>query len=160
MIRVTSICVLICLVAGCAKHSETAQIATASPSATPMVVLSAEEAKAAFDAPTALTKALERRWPLGAIRTYCIAERRHNPAYQNLVAFSPVWKGLLFSGQSTGFDKIAWYASTKEGRADQYSLGVFHGNDFWLLEIGDERTVQASPDYSPDPNGKWFVGHK
>jgi hypothetical protein len=31
---------------------------------------------------------------------------------------------------------------------------------FWLLEIGDEHTLQTPPDYSPDPNNERFIGHK
>jgi len=159
MNRVIYICFGTCLLAGCAKQTQRLPVkANTSPS--PTVAVSAAEAKVAFDSPDALTKALERRWPLNAIRIYCIPERRHNNAYQNLVAYSPVWNGLLYSGVATGFDKIAWYASTNKGRADQYSLGVNRGTDFWLLEIGDESTLQAPPKYSPDPNSPQFVGHK
>jgi len=159
MNRVIYICFGTCLLAGCAKQTQRLPVkANTSPS--PTVAVSAAEAKVAFDSPDALTKALERRWPLNAIRIYCIPERRHNNAYQNLVAYSPVWNGLLYSGVATGFDKIAWYASTNKGRADQYSLGVNRGNDFWLLEIGDESTLQAPPEYSPDPSNQRFVGHK
>ena len=68
--------------------------------------------------------------------------------------------GVLYSGELTGFDEITWYASLKEGRADKYSLNVNRGNDFWLLEIGIESTLQAQPNYDPDPGQRWFVGHK
>ena len=160
MIRLAWICFAVYLVVGCAKQSESVQTANATPSPLNLAVLSAAEVKVAFDSSDGLTKALERRWPLAAIRTYCIPERRHNPAYQNLVAESPVWKGVLYSGESTGFDKIAWYATTRKGRVYEYSLGVNRRNDFWLLEIGDEQTLQAPPNYSPDPNKDYFVGHK
>lgn len=159
-IRLAWICFAVYLIAGCAKHSEPVRTANATPSPLYLPVLSPAEAKVAFASSDGLTKALERRWPLVAIRTYCIPERRHNPLYQNLVAESPVWDGVLYSGESTGFDKIAWYATTKMGRVYQYSLGVNRGKDFWLLEIGDERTLQAPPNYSPDPNKAYFVGHK
>ena len=154
------ICFAVCLTVGCAKQSESVQTPNATPSPSNLAVLSPAEAKVAFASSDGLTKALERRWPLVAIRTYCTPERRHNPSYQNLVAESPVWNGVLYSGESTGFDQIAWYATTKMGRVYQYSLGVNRGNDFWLLEIGDERTLQAPPNYSPEPNKDYFVGHK
>jgi hypothetical protein len=160
MNRVACIFFAACLLVGCSKHIQRPLLVNATPSPSPTVAVSAAEAKVAFDSPDLLTKALEWRWPLAAIRTYCIPERRHNNAYQNLVAYSPVWKGVLYSGVATGFDKIAWYASTNKGRADQYSLGVYRGNDFWLLEIGDEHALQAPPEYSPDPNNQRFVGHK
>jgi hypothetical protein len=76
------------------------------------------------------------------------------------VALSPTWEGVLYSGELNGFDKITWYATLKEGRADKYSLNVNRGNDYWVLEIGNERTLQTQPDYSPDPNNQCFVGHK
>jgi hypothetical protein len=160
MVRTAFIVFACCLVVSCAKHSHPAQIANATPTTITPVALSAAEAKTAFDSSAGLTTALERRWPLVAVRTYCIPERRHNPAYQNLVAESPVWKGVLYSGQSTGFDKITWYANTKMGRVKTYSLEVYRGNDFWSLEIGDENTLQRPPDYSPDPTKGRFIGHK
>ena len=157
--RVVLITFAICLIVGCAKLSQPAPIATATPTPITPVALSAAEAKVASDSASGLTQALERRWPLAAIRMFCIPERRHNPAYQNLVAESPVWKGVLYSGESTGFDKIAWYANVKKGRVDQYSLGVYRGKDFWLLDGGDEQTLQSPPNYSPDPNEDYFIGH-
>jgi len=149
-----------CLLAGCAKDTQPPVTVNATQSPSPTAIVSAAEAKVAFDSADSLTKALERRWPLAAIRTYCIPERRHNDGSQNLVAFSPVWKGILYSGVATGFDRIAWYASTRNGRVDQYSLGAYRGNDFWLLEIGDENTLQSAPEYSPNPSNQRFVGHK
>jgi hypothetical protein len=160
IIRAALVFFALCLVTSCAQHSQPAQSANATPTPLTAAVLSPAEAKTAFDSADGLTKALERRWPLTAIRTYCIPERRHNPAYQNLVAYSPVWKGILFSRESTGFDKIAWYACLKKGRVDQYSLGVYRGKDFWLLEIGDQHTLEAPPDYSPDPTAERFLGRK
>jgi hypothetical protein len=131
-----------------------------TPTPTPGPVLTAAEAKSACDSPEAFAKALERRWPLSAIRTYCIPERRHNNRYQNLVAYSPIWEGALHSGDLTGFDEIAWYCTLKDGRVDKYSLGVRRGRDSWLLEIGEERTLQRQPYYEPDFNKEWYVGHK
>ena len=160
MSRVAYICFGMCLLAGCAKDTQPPVTVNATQSPSPTAIVSAAEAKVAFDSADSLTKALERRWPLAAIRTYCIPERRHNDGSQNLVAFSPVWKGILYSGVATGFDRIAWYASTRNGRVDQYSLGAYRGNDFWLLEIGDENTLQSAPEYSPNPSNQRFVGHK
>ena len=154
------VCFIACLVVSCATHSQRPDVSRATPQPSPPVVLSVAEAKIAFDSKDALTKALERRWPLAAIRAYCIPERRHKDEFQNLVAYSPRWDGTLYSGVATGWDKIAWYATTKNGRTDQYSLGVFRDKDFWLLEIGDEYTLQTRPDYSPDPSQERFVGHK
>jgi hypothetical protein len=122
--------------------------------------ISASEAKAAFDSPDALTKMLEQRWPVPAIKDFCISERRHDDRYQNLVAFGVVWEGRLHQNAASGFDKIAWYATTKDGRAEQFSLGVSRGADFWLLEIGSEQTVQRPPNFSPDPHSAGFAGRK
>jgi hypothetical protein len=157
MNRVACVIVAICLFPACARNHQRAAKATPSPSPSPTV--SAAGAKLALESPAALTRALERRWPLTAIRTFCILERQHDDRSQNLVAYSQ-WKGVLYPSIATGFDKISWYASTKDGRAEQYSLGVNRGTDFWLLEIGDENTLQAPPEYSPDPNRPGFVGHK
>jgi hypothetical protein len=123
MIRVVLITLVIVLGVGCANHPQPAQIATATatPTSITPVALSATEAKVAFDSSSGLTNALEQRWPLAAIRIYCIPERRHKPEYQNLVPNGPVWKGVLNPGESTGFDKITWYASTKNGRVNTYS---------------------------------------
>ena len=155
----TYLLILVCVLGACGKPSHQ-QATSPTPTPTPDPVASAAEAKVAFASPEALTKALERRWPLSAIRTFCIPERRHNNRYQNLVAYSPRWDGVLYSGELTGFDGITWYASLKEGRADVYSLNVNRGNDHWLLEIGGERTLQAQPYYDPDPNLARFVGYK
>src|SRR5919109_1237837 len=123
MNRVAYISFVTCLVVSCAKQTQRPVITNTTPQPSPIVALSPAEAKVAFDSPDALTKALERRWPLMAIHVYCIPERRHNNAFQNLVAYSPRWDGALYSGVDTGFEKIAWYATTKNRRADQYSLG-------------------------------------
>jgi hypothetical protein len=127
----------------------------------PMEVgLSASEAKKAFDSPQALTAMLEKRWPVAAIQQFCIPERRHDNGYQNLVAMGVVWEGKLYENVATGFDEIRWYATTVDGRADLYSLGVKRGSDFWLLEIESEKTVQLAPQFTPDPKRRGFVGHQ
>jgi hypothetical protein len=155
-----SILLISCLLSGCRKGPGLSAAAKPKSTPTATTVVSAAEAKLAFDSPEALTKMLEHRWPVAAIQMYCIPERRHNDAYQNLVAYSPRWEGVLHYGSATGFDKIAWYASTKNARADEYSLGAFRGKDFWLLEIGSEESVQKPPRFSPDSNEPWFIGHR
>ena len=151
-----------CLLSGCRKGSVTSAPpeATAAPTATPTPIV---DAKTAFNSPEAMTTFLEQRWPLAAIKAFCIPERRHNSLYQNLVAGFDgpvVWRGTLYRGAPTGFDEIAWYANTKGGRATTFSLGVKRGDDFWLLEIGSEESVGTPPDYLPDPNRPTFIGHK
>jgi hypothetical protein len=157
MNRVACISVAICLFAACARNNQRAANPTPLPPLS--TTLSAAEAKLAFESPDALTRALERRWPLTAIRTFCIPERRHHDRSQNLVAYSR-WEGVLYPSIATGFDKISWYASIKNGCAEKYSLGVERGTDFWLLEIGDGNTLTVPPEYSPDPSKAQFVGHK
>jgi len=149
-----------CLLSGCRKQSSHTVTPESSPTPPVASSIAAVDAKVGFDSPEALTKMLERRWPVAAIREFCIAERRHNDAYQNLVAYGVVWRGNLYQGVVTGFDKISWYATTKEGRADQYSLGAYRGKDYWLLEIGSEEGVEKPPQFSPDSTKPWFVGHK
>lgn len=151
-----------CLLIGCRKEAGTSApaAAPAAPTATPKPVIAA---KTAFGSPEAMTAFLEQRWPLDAIKAFCIPERRHNGSYQNLVeGFDGpvVWRGTLYAGIPTGFDEIAWYANTKGGRATTFSLGVKRGGDFWLLEIGTEESSQKPPDYLPDPKKPYFVGHK
>ena len=139
------------LLSGCQKQTSlTVTQTTTSPTPPVASSISAAEAKAGFDSPEALTKILERRWPVAAIQEFCIPERRHNESYQNLVAMGVVWRGNLYQGVPTGFDRIGWYANTKEGRANQYSLEVSRGKDFWLLEIELEESVQKPPQFSPE----------
>lgn len=149
-----------CFVSGCRKQSSHSGTAESNPTPLTANTVSAADAKAGFASAEALTKMLERRWPVVAIQEFCIPERRHNDAYQNLVAYGVVWKGNLHQGVATGFDKITWYATTRNDRADQYSLGAYRGKDFWLLEIGSEAGLQKPPDVSPDPTKPWFAGHK
>src|SRR5258705_13355796 len=110
-----------------------------------------------------MTKFLEQRWPIEGIRTFCIPERRHNNAYQNLVAGvddNMVWEGTLYRDVPTGFDKIAWYANTEGGRATQFSLNAIRGNDYWHIEGGSEETMKVPPNFGPNPKAPWFVGHQ
>jgi hypothetical protein len=80
---------------------------------------------------------------------------------QNLVVDSPeVWKGRLYPDKQTGFDKISWYATVRNGRVLEYSLEVYRGADCWLLEIGSPETVRKPPNVTPDASEPWFIGHK
>lgn len=151
-----------CLLGGCRKDSgaHASPASTAAPTVAPTPVI---DAKTAFGSPEAMTTFLEQRWPLAAIKAFCVPERRHNNMYQNLVKGfdGPViWEGALYQGIPTGLDKIAWFANTKGGRVTNFSVGVERGDDFWLLEIGSEEAVRTPPDYLPDPNSPWFIGHK
>jgi hypothetical protein len=110
-----------------------------------------------FSSPEAVTRLLEQRWPVSSIRTFCIPERRHAEHFQNLVVDSPeCWKGRLYIHEVTGFDKIAWYATVKTGKLVNYSLEVYRGEDFWLLEIGSPECIAHPPEISPDPNAPRF----
>jgi len=112
------------------------------------------------DSPAAFTKSLEQRWSLEAIRKFCIPERRHDEAYQNLVAMGETWEGQLYADKKTGVDKIFWYATVKNGRVATFSLNVSCGDDFWLLEIVDRDQMDRPPIIEPDPSRPGFVGHK
>jgi hypothetical protein len=81
--------------------------------------------------------------------------------YQNLVLDLPeAWKGRLYADQRTGFDAIRWYAAVREGRLVTYSLGVYRGQDYWLLEIGSPDSIRRPPQVAPDPTAAHFIGHK
>jgi hypothetical protein len=144
-----------CVLSGCSKKATNAPAVAAS--ATPAAAVDTGQA---FSSPEALTKFLEHRWPLKGVQTFCIPERRHNNAFQNLVMEGSVWRGTLFPNQDSGFEEISWYANTKNGRATIYSLGARKGEDFWLLEIADEDDVKQPADFAPDPKLGEFVGHK
>jgi thiosulfate/3-mercaptopyruvate sulfurtransferase len=118
-------------------------------------------AQPGLDSPEAFTRLLERRWPISAIQTYCIPERRPQPLWQNLLAVGELWKGRLHVGLNTGFERISWYATVKGGQIKQYSLEVYRGEDFWCLEIGDADSLRMPPIVAPDYSGSSrFVGHK
>ena len=151
---------LVCLLVGCRAETAPTSPTTSRPTPPVAMGISASEAKTAFDSPQALTEMLEKRWPIAAIQEFCIPERRHDNRYQNLVALGVVWEGNLHQNASSGFDKIAWYATTQEGRSEKFSLGIWRGADFWVLEGGSEQTVQRPPNFSPDPNAAGFVGRK
>lgn len=148
-------------VAGCSTQQERSfSVATDWPQSARAAVHS-QTATPGFDSPEGVTRLLEQRWSLADIRTFCIPARRHNPMYQNLVVDSPqAWKGRLYSDQRTGFDGMCWYATVRDGRLLEYSLGVYRGHDYWLLEIGSPYTIHTPPLVSPDPKAAHFVGHR
>ncbi|MEM8671801.1 MAG: hypothetical protein AAGG48_30060 [Planctomycetota bacterium] len=117
-----------------------------------------EESQRDLGTTEGVTAMLEQRWSLDSIRTFCIPERRHNPAYQNLVAEGDTWEGQLHPHAETGFDRIFWYATTQDDRLAEYSLNVQRGTDFWLLEIGNLESLKNQPDFEPDPSEPHFVG--
>ncbi len=133
---------------------------SAPPVSEPQPVISATEAKKALESKEELSRALERRWPVSAIKEFCTPERRHDPEWQNLVPDSGVeWEEDLYPNSETGFDKIFWYANVEHGRATMYSLNARRGHDTWLLEIGDEELIRKPPDVTPDSKRPGFVGH-
>jgi len=117
--------------------------------------------KPGFNSPEQVTALLEQRWSLADVKRFAIPERRHNNAYQNLVADTPeIWAGRLYCDQATGFDSIEWYATVENGRVRTYSLEVIRGKDFWLLEIADPVSVKTPPNVEPSFRAPRFVGHK
>lgn len=115
--------------------------------------------KLKFTSADEVTAALEDRWPLDAVKTYCIPERRHNPMYQNLVTDMGVtWEGELYKNIPTGFDSISWYGTAVDGKLYEYSLNASRGDHWWLLEIGNVESFATPPDVSPDPSKPHFVG--
>lgn len=112
-----------------------------------------------FASPEEVTSALEARWSLDDINTYCIPERRYNPMCQNLVTDVGVtWEGVLHENVPTGFDSISWYGTAVEGRLHEYSLGVSRGENYWNLEIGNVNSFDRQPRVAPDPSGPCFIG--
>lgn len=111
-----------------------------------------------FSTAEGVSAILEQRWSIDSIRAFCIPDRRHNEAFQNLVAFGNTWDGELYANTDTGFDRIFWYATTQNNILDEYSLNVQRGNDYWLLEIGNMRTTETPPQIAPDPSQPFFVG--
>ena len=110
--------------------------------------------------PEGFNRLLEKRWSLADIRTFCIPEQRHNPAWQNLVAMGEVWKGRLYDGMNTDFDRIGWYGNVENGQIDKYSLEVQRGRNFWLLEIGSPESLRAPPNIAPYLTAPYFLGYK
>jgi|SRR4030095_6700096 hypothetical protein len=154
--RIVILLLLSCLLLSCQRHS--AQ--TPGPTAIKEQPL---DARSGFSSAELMTKFLEQRWPIWKIRKFCTTERRHNPFYQQLVAYEengPVWEGTLHSTRYSSLDKIAWYATTKNGRVDLFQLSAKRGSDFWVLEISNEDMMTRPPYYTPDPTWPGFVGKK
>ena len=106
-----------------------------------------------------LTSVLESRWPLSSVTTFCTPERRHNPAYQNLVVDTDEsWQGEIHGDENANFDKISWYSTVVDGKLGTYSLNAQLGDDWWLLEIGNANTLNSPPDISPDSSRLNFMG--
>jgi len=109
------------------------------------VLPSAIEADEAAELPKnakEVTKLLEKRWSLDAIKKFCVPKRRFDPLLQNLVLDGEVrWKGALYEKKETTFDEITWYANI-DGDRLSYSLNVRNGKDRWNLEIGNAETMR------------------
>ena len=89
-----------------------------------------------------VTQLLERRWSVKAIVDFCTPARRWNPINQNLVPDGDkLWKGSLYDGMQSSFDKIDWYAGVKKNEIE-YSLNAWRGNEHWCLEMGNEKTLR------------------
>jgi len=157
----TFILVVLSVVSGCSTPQERSRsVETDWPPSARAAVYS-QAATPGFDSPEGVTRLLEQRWSLADVRAFCIPARRHNPMYQNLLVDSPeAWKGRLYSNQRTGFDRISWYATVRDGRVLEYSLEAYRGKDLWLLEIGSPETVHTPPHVTPDTSEARFVGHE
>ena len=152
---------ILCFLAGCSTHpGQSSSVASDFPLSARAAVYS-PTATPGFDSPEGVTRLLEQRWSLADIRAFCIPERRHNDAYQNLVVVTAeAWKGRLYADRPTGFDRVSWYATVRDGHVQEYSLEASRGSDFWLLEIGNRSTVRTPPQVTPDSSSPDFVGHK
>jgi hypothetical protein len=165
MRRLGTVCCLMvaCAWAGCSTHKGQ-QSSSSSPEDWPPSARAAvyvPTATPGFDSPEAVTRWLEQRWSLADIRSFCIPERRHNDAYQNLViTTAQTWKGRLYADTVTGFDRIIWYGTVQEDRLQKYSLEAYRGKDFWLLEIGSPESSGTPPRVAPDPSAPYFTGHR
>ncbi|MCA9021470.1 MAG: hypothetical protein KDA74_15080 [Planctomycetaceae bacterium] len=117
------------------------------------------EAPQQLTSPAEVTAALEARWSLDDIKTYCIPERRVNPMCQNLVTDVGVtWKGTLYENVPTGFKSIRWYGTAVDGGLYEYSLNVSRDDSSWNLEIGNVESFARRPNVAPDPSGQCFIG--
>jgi len=148
-------------VAGCSSQREQPSPAAADWPPSARAAAYSPTATLGFDSPEGVSRLLEQRWSLADIQAFCIPERRHNDMYQNLVVDTPeAWKGRLYSDRRTGFDRISWYATVRDGHLQAYSLEAYRGTNFWSLEIGDPETFHKPPQVTPDPSAPCFIGHK
>ncbi|WP_339727786.1 hypothetical protein [uncultured Gimesia sp.] len=142
---------ILILVWGCKPTAPETQTRNASDVTT--------EPQQQFTSPAEVTAALEDRWSLDDIRTFCIPERRHNPTCQNLVTdVGETWEGTLYENVPTGFNSISWYGTAVDGKLHEYSLNVSRDDGSWLLEIGNVKSFAKQPNIAPDPSGQRFIG--
>jgi len=92
-----------------------------------------------------LASALEARWGMEMIRAYCDAMHPTPNSIQNLVALGEEWRETLHEGKPSGFDHVWWYASTRNGKLNKYSVNATKGRKHWIIEIGDEQTLSRPP---------------
>jgi hypothetical protein len=92
-----------------------------------------------------LASALESRWSLESIQAYCNATAPTPDSVQNLVALGEEWRGNLHTNEATGFDRVWWYASTRLGRLDKYSVNATKGHKHWIIEIGNQQSLTRPP---------------
>jgi hypothetical protein len=153
--------IVLSLLVGCAIKSQQSSSADSDWPPSARAAVYSTTAAPSLNSPEGFSRLLEQRWSLADIRAFCIPERRHNDMYQNLVVSTPeVWKGRLYGDRPTGFDRISWYATVRDGSIQEYSLEVYRGSDFWSLEIGSPETLRTPPQVTPDSSAPHFVGHK
>jgi hypothetical protein len=92
-----------------------------------------------------LSSALEVRWQLEMIRAYCEATPPTPDSVQNLVALGEEWHGTLHEDRAREFNRIWWYASTRDGQLDKYSVNAAKGRKHWIIEIGNEQSLSQPP---------------
>jgi hypothetical protein len=92
-----------------------------------------------------LTAALEARWSVGAIRSFCQLTPPTQSGTQNLVTMGNEWRGSLHGGKISGIDCVWWYADTQDGRFVNYSVNAAKGGKYWVVEIGNEQTLTNAP---------------
>ncbi len=151
MRQLTLYSAILVLVWGCKPTSPEGQTGTASDVTT--------EPQQQFTSPAEVTAALEDRWSLDDIRTFCIPERRSNPLCQNLVTdVGETWEGTLYKEVPTGFNSISWYGTAVDGKLHEYSLNASRDDAGWMLEIGNVESFTKQPNVAPDPSGQCFIG--
>ena len=92
-----------------------------------------------------LAAAIQARWTLARIRAYCASTAPTSRGIQNLVALGEAWHGNLHENEASEFDRLWWYASTRSGKLDKYSVNATKGRKHWIIEIGNERSLADPP---------------